>query len=928
MNAFDPFTGDLLWQTVLDKPIATVTTPFGGDCLYKIDSNHLMALTNVGGIMFDASNGKILWYDTDIIPNAVYHPGLYDENTKMFFGPKSIGDENNQGVRFYIDYGWDLSNPDLNKGNGGRLVWSRVRNYPGNPMLCAGEGLVFMGSYQSAMVYALNQTNGNLVWQTTRYDAAGYAGVYGEGRLVVGCQSQWIICYNATDGKILWENNEGTANRAFNVWNGLIAYGRTYWHDLGAGLTGATKCLDLKTGKTLWRAVTTEYIGYYQTCVADGKIYGMLSDNSTTTGRESIAQTFACWDAYTGAVIWKINPRAAIAWPIVAFGCLYFVFDNVAYCISTATAPVNWPMWRGNVENPGIALGTGPLDLSIGPKWTFTTGASIGSSPAVVNGKVYINSGDRNVYCLDAYSGSMLWKFQTAQPLMTTFDTTPAVIGNKVIIGPDDGYVYCLDATTGAKIWSVQTGEWKMIQSGSGQFQTRSSPIIYNNNIYVASAFDNKTYCIDLNGNIKWTYQTSTPVLGSVAIEDNKIYFLSTSGNYKVINTNNITMGTAFQLDLSGNLIKSWPIQSLVFAGSFRAAYASMQTPVVVSDKMFVGVNGGFGICYNVTTGALIWAQEDPYVLAERSQGSPVYVPYTFVRPANATNGNFFGDTKGIMICNAGPTMAAQRADNGSNLWSAWGGWEVFSSPVFAGISQSSRIYSGSESYGMTSWDAATGRPMSWFTTNGGLTGSVAIYDGKLYFGSTDNKVYCFEDHVKQLTTLTATVDKTQIATGDSITAQVTLTRPQLEGEASILLNPALPTAKVTVSFISPNNVESKIATTTDNMGLATATFTPNEAGAWKVIASYDGENKPTTSYNYAFSDQISIQVGTSATATPTPATATPTPATPTPTPATATPTASPTPSTDNTTTYVIVIVAVVVIVVITAAYMLMKRKK
>jgi outer membrane protein assembly factor BamB len=141
-------------------------------------------------------------------------------------------------------------------------------------------------------------------------------------------------------GEIIWANNDGVAYRAFNVWNGIIAYGRTYWHDLGSGINGATKCLDLETGKELWRARTDMYIGYYQTVCADGKIYGRQSDYSLTTGRDAIPIRFSCWDAYTGAEIWSIELTGA--WPIIAYGCLFVGTDSNwqsadIVCLSTAS---------------------------------------------------------------------------------------------------------------------------------------------------------------------------------------------------------------------------------------------------------------------------------------------------------------------------------------------------------------------------------------------------------------------------------------------------------------------------------------------------------------------------------------------------------------------------------------------------------------
>jgi outer membrane protein assembly factor BamB len=121
---------------------------------------------------------------------------------------------------------------------------------------------------------------------------------------------------------------------------------------------------------------------------------------------------------------------------------------------------------------PGVTSSDGPKDLSIGPKWVFTTGAAVLSSPGLDNGQLYINSGDRYVYCLNAYTGEEIWKFLTNEPKMTTFGSTPAVIGDKVIIGPDDGTIYCLSTSTGTKLWSIDAGPYRAVKVAHGQLNT------------------------------------------------------------------------------------------------------------------------------------------------------------------------------------------------------------------------------------------------------------------------------------------------------------------------------------------------------------------------------------------------------------------------------------------------------------------------
>ena len=79
--------------------------------------------------------------------------------------------------------------------------------------------------------------------------------------------------------------------------------------------------------------------------------------------------------------------------------------------------------------------------------WNYTTGGSVDSSPAVVNGVVYIGSDDGNVYALNAANGAELWNYTTGGYV----DSSPAVVTGVVYIGSDDGNVYALNAANGIR---------------------------------------------------------------------------------------------------------------------------------------------------------------------------------------------------------------------------------------------------------------------------------------------------------------------------------------------------------------------------------------------------------------------------------------------------------------------------------------------
>jgi outer membrane protein assembly factor BamB len=67
-------------------------------------------------------------------------------------------------------------------------------------------------------------------------------------------------------------------------------------------------------------------------------------------------------------------------------------------------------VWRGwgkapTVQFLGVSGGVGAL------LWSYATGNGVNSSPAVVNGVVYVSSYDGNVYALNASTGALLWSY-------------------------------------------------------------------------------------------------------------------------------------------------------------------------------------------------------------------------------------------------------------------------------------------------------------------------------------------------------------------------------------------------------------------------------------------------------------------------------------------------------------------------------------
>src|SRR3990172_7326231 len=114
--------------------------------------------------------------------------------------------------------------------------------------------------------------------------------------------------------------------------------------------------------------------------------------------------------------------------------------------------------------------------------WRFDRG-ELGhiSSPAVVEGVVYVGSYEGYLYALDAESGEMLWRFKAGDRVYSS----PAVVEGVVYTGSGDGYLYALDADSGKMLWR---DPWGYGYPVGGEFRTEvSSTAVADGVVYVGS---------------------------------------------------------------------------------------------------------------------------------------------------------------------------------------------------------------------------------------------------------------------------------------------------------------------------------------------------------------------------------------------------------------------------------------------------------
>jgi len=200
---------------------------------------------------------------------------------------------------------------------------------------------------------------------------------------------------------------------------------------------------------------------------------------------------------------------------------------------------------------------------------------------------------------------------------------------------------------------------------------------------------------------------------------------------------------------------------------------------------------------------------------------------------------------------------SAFNATDGSRIWYQWLGFQVFSSAAYAddlrgnatGYPGCPKVYVGCDSYSVTCLNATSGAPISSYTTGAQVSSSPALWEGKLYVGSSDGFVYCFDD---------APVVCTDIWAVSSKGAKM------LPNETVVIsggLKPGIPNAEILVTFTKPDQTQVDVTTTTDLKGLFSVSYNPGVVGNWSWTAWWNGEELPHVSYTYAYTDDMPLEV-------------------------------------------------------------------
>jgi alcohol dehydrogenase (cytochrome c) len=161
-----------------------------------------------------------------------------------------------------------------------------------------------------------------------------------------------------------------------------------------------------------------------------------------------------------------------------------------------ATPSGSWPYPNGDLINSRVAAGSTITSANVSElkeAWTFKlTGTaaagvhgtgSFAAAPVVVNGVVYIQDLDCNVYAVSLASGKELWEYQVNQAEVQGPGPNGVAVADGVVYGDTPYTVFALNASTGKIIWVNRS----LLHSGQGTFEIQ--PQVAGGRVYLASAY-------------------------------------------------------------------------------------------------------------------------------------------------------------------------------------------------------------------------------------------------------------------------------------------------------------------------------------------------------------------------------------------------------------------------------------------------------
>lgn len=315
--------------------------------------------------------------------------------------------------------------------------------------------------------------------------------------------------------ELLWKTAAGDKDAMVPA-TAAIANGRVYV----PSLNGTVLCLDLKSGKPVWK----EPYASRERKKKDEFIPGFKAPVTVTADSVYLGDEegwFHAIDRDTGTQRWKpFETGAEILSAATPFEdtILFGSYDSNLYCLRMGDGTKAWQFTTQDRVNGSPAVSghytfvTGcdshlrVVDCRTGKEESaMELGSYVIASPAVDGDMLYVGNHGAEMLAIDWRKKQVVWTYKDPSREFP-YHSSAAVTDKYVIVGGHDKRVHCIDRQTGKKVWTFNT-----------RGKVNSSPVVVDNRIFVGSD-DGTLYGLTLAGKEIFRHVDGRPFSASPAI--------------------------------------------------------------------------------------------------------------------------------------------------------------------------------------------------------------------------------------------------------------------------------------------------------------------------------------------------------------------------------------------------------------------------
>lgn len=389
-----------------------------------------------------------------------------------------------------------------------------------------------------------------------------------------------------------------------------------------------------------------------------------------------------------------------------------------------------WNQYKGDPHNSGLRRDLeGPARVA--EAWTADLVGPPGS-PVLDRDTVYVGTTRGNCYAVERETGRRRWVFETT----AGSDASPVVTRERLYLGTDDGTVYALDPATGEAAWQTELPD-----------SLESALALSDGRLYVGHASGLSALEAETGAEL-WTHETESSVIGAPAIADGREGTQRRSALDEGDDPLESTEPSLLDAESVREPDRTWDAtEERVFAGTTAGTVLALEAetgeeawtapatgaiaggPTIADGRVYVGDAAGTMLALDAGTGQTWFTYEI---------GDGFTTSATVIAPAETT---FVGAADGYL--HVTDTTVGRRKLRGW-LFSRKGvelDGPVRSCPVVAGDVLCVGDASGSL-YGI---DVDDPEPLWHVAVDDAVSGTPAIGPERLYVGSDDERLYCFE---------------------------------------------------------------------------------------------------------------------------------------------------------------------------------------